>query len=841
MTPSLRFAKASVVPRRRSLLFAALTLAACSPSAARPEGLAGAFRPVNVEPPRVLEGTARKIEARDEVPLQGPRVDAKRGDFMLTSASGATIAVVGADGRLVDLGPRGGRDELSAVDSTLFFGFEGVHLEPQQAEVFGEGRGVHVVRRVLEKPLALHVFASFQGERLRLETTVVATAALSAPVAVTLGEWVWWGNVPTWAEGQGFITRRGSHMTEFIAREAYGVAYALRPETGRMMARFEGGDSGFFETAVGGETPELVPPDRTTSRRVVLIAYGSTSIGQAIAAVGTPAVQRVQVPAGLPTEARVEVARCAAGSKPRAPYARYLPSDPQIALPEGCFEMRLTAPGHAPTGWFPPAEAAGKALTPPGALRFVVTDEKTGKRMPARVRVRGIAGTPDPDWGTDADRGAALDMIHSESGEGTRPLPEGRYHVSVDRGFEYTAKEQDIAIAAGKTAGIEAGLSRVVDTRGYLAADLHLHAMPSPDAPQPLVDRVRALAATGVEVGVATDHNKVTDYGPAIAELGLRGQVASVVGDEITTRDPAWGHFNAFPLPAGAEPLPYRGKTPAQLFGAARAAGATVVQLNHPRMGGIGYFDLMRFDRDDVAGWARRVTVADMSFDAIEVFNGDHYALLHKVDECLRDWYALLDAGYRFTATGNSDSHRLSYHEPGAPRNLVAVPEDDPARFDERAFLEAVRKGRVVVSSGPFVRLTAGGKTVGDSIPAGEVEISVVVEAPPWVDVDRIEILRRGEVIQAWTGPFGAAPPAPPPPDPKPDPKSQGAKAKAAKPPPPPLGPPPPEPLHVERKATKPLAKGDWIIAVVRGSKPMTFLHRSGARPFAFTNPIWIE
>jgi hypothetical protein len=837
MTPRRGFAKGSRVLRFRSLPFAALALAACSPSPVRPEGLAGAFQPALVEAPRVTEGAARKIALREDVPLLGPRVDAKPGDFMLTSASGMTIAVIGADGRLLDLGPRGGQDELSAVDSTLFFGFEGVHLEPERAALFSEGRGVHVVRRVLEKPLALHVFASFQGEQLRLETTVVATAGLSGPVAVTLGEWVWWGNVPTWAEGQGFVTRRDSLMTEFIAREAYGGAYALRPESGKMMARFEGGDSGFFATAVGGETPELVPPDRTTSRRVVLVAYGAGSIGRAIAAVGTPAAQRVRVPAGLPPEARVEVSRCAAGSKPRSPYARYLPGDPEIALPEGCFEMRLTAPGHAPTAWFPPAEAAGKALSPAGTLRFAVTDEKSGKPIPARVRVRGVKGTADPDWGTDADRGAALDMIHAESGAGERALPPGSYHVSVDRGFEYTAVEEDVEVAAGKTVEIRAALLRVVDTRGYLAADLHLHAMPSPDAPQPLADRVRALAATGVEVGVSTDHNKVTDYGPTIAELGLRGQVASVVGDEITTRDPAWGHFNAFPLPAGSEPLPYRGKTPAQLFGAARAAGATVVQLNHPRMGGIGYFDLMRFDRDDVAGWARRVTVADMSFDAIEVFNGDHYALLYKVDECLRDWYALLEAGYRFTATGNSDSHRLSYHEPGAPRNLVAVPDDDPARFDERAFLDSVSKGRVVVSSGPFVRLTAGGKTVGDTVPAGEVEISVVVEAPPWVDIDRIDLVRRGEVIQTWTGPFGAAPPAPPPPEPKADPKKRGAKAKPPEPPPP----PPPEPLHVERKTTKPLAEGDWIIAVVRGSKPMSFLHRSGARPFAFTNPIWIQ
>src|SRR6185312_10281748 len=169
---------------------------------------------------------------------------------------------------------------------------------------------------------------------------------------------------------------------------------------------------------------------------------------------------------------------------------------------------------------------------------------------------------------------------------------------------------------------------------------------------------------------------------------------------------------------------------------------------------GIGYFDLLRFDRDDLQAWAKRVNLADMTFDAIEVFNGDHYARIDKVEECLRDWYALLNAGYRFTATGNSDSHKLSYHEPGVPRNLVAVPNDDPASFDERAFVAAVKKGRVVVSSGPFIRLEIGGKGVGETVPAGAVEVSITVDAPPWVDVDHVELVRRGEVVEGWTGPY---------------------------------------------------------------------------------------
>src|SRR4051812_9235469 len=129
----------------------------------------------------------------------------------------------------------------------------------------------------------------------------------------------------------------------------------------------------------------------------------------------------------------------------------------------------------------------------------------------------------------------------------------------ITRGFEYTAFEKEIAIVANQTVTVRAALDRVVNTKGWIAADLHLHALPSMDAPALLVDRVRSLAAAGIEAAVATDHNVVTDYRPAIQALGLGAEVASIIGDEVTTKDLAFGHFNVFPLEAGSPPIPWRG------------------------------------------------------------------------------------------------------------------------------------------------------------------------------------------------------------------------------------------------------------------------------------------
>jgi hypothetical protein len=777
-------------------------------SAPPPPAPADAALPV----PYGAEGVLARVRSTAEVPLSGHRVDAKAGDWMLENAG--SVAIVSAEGKLVDFGARGGRDEMQALDARVFLGLDPAHAEIVKIEPSPGVPALHVERRILEKPLTLHLWFYFNGPVLKIESAAAASAPAAATLAITLGEIADWGNVPTWVEGNGFVTRSGTLAGDFLARESFGVAYALGAEAGRIAGRFGGGDPGFHASAFTGEETIPVPASGLSAKRVIAVAQSPYSLGRA--AVMLPSAQRgglerAPLPPGLPAGSRVEVARCTPDGKPGARWARFAPEEREVWLPRGCAYVRATAPGHAASAWIAPAAIATLALPPAGTLRFAVTEKK--KAIPARVLVRGTGQTADPDWGDDPSAGAALSVIYSDKGIGERELPPGTYHVTVDRGFEYTAVEQDVTIAASATVEVRAELDRVVDTRGFIAADLHLHAVPSPDAPQLLEDRVRALVASGVEVGVATDHNAVTDYGPTIRAMGMNREIASVVGDEITTKDPYFGHFNTFPLPPGGTPIAWKASTPQRIFADARAAGSlgpgTLVQVNHPRMGGIGYFDLMHLDTGDLAGFFRRAPLASMGFDAIEIFNGDHYAQIARVEECMKDWYALLNAGFHFTATGNSDSHKMTFQEAGVPRNLVLVPRDDPAAFDERAFVDAVRRGRVVVSSGPFIRLEVNGQPVGSSVPAGAVDIAVKVDAPPWVDVDQVQILRRGEPLKEWTG-LSAA---------------RGAGAVRV--------------LDTTFKET--LRKGDWIIAIARGNKPMAFLYRSGATPFAFTNPIWAE
>ena len=791
--------------------------AGCTSSEPRPEpppgdATAGAQSPA---PSQAGEGTLRPISSRQDVPLKGPRVDARPGDWLLENA-GVAAVVDARGGRIVDFGSSGGDDALVGIEPTAYLGLEDVRSDVVSvAPAPGEPLVLRIERRVHDAPLRLFTFVSFAGTAIRIES--VATSTGDASPVVTIGEKVSWGNVPTWVEGSGFIVKGGAFTGAFLAREGLGEAYAMGRPDARIVARFNAPQAGFHERAHTGEDAVRVPAGGMSPRRVVLLGHAKGTIGDAavelLRAEGV-ALEPFALPAVAAERAVAEMAACPTPQDPEgAPFARFALSATarEIATPRGCFRMRATAPGYTAGAWMsmrPPDGAPSPLALRAGRLRWHIS-ERGGASLPARLAVHGVAPTRDPDWGDEPHDGAALEAIHT-LGDGSIPIPPGRYRVTITRGFEYTASGQTFTVDEGNSASVDATLERVVDTRGWISADLHVHAVPSPDAPTLLDDRVRSLVASGVEVAVATDHNAITDYGPSLRALGAQRWLASIVGDEVTTRGVELGHFNVFPLAPGEPPLPFEGVTPGEIFAAARGAGPRdrdkVIQVNHPRMGSIGYFELLHLDPADLDGWRRRAPLFDPSFDAIEVFNGDDYADVGHVEACLRDWYALLNAGIRVTATGNSDSHKLTYQEAGVPRNFVRVGGDAPEAFDEKGFVEAVRRGRVVVSSGPFIRLTSGTAEVGDEIAAGpDVEVHVRVDAPPWVDVTSVDLVRRGEVVRTW--------------------HSQGTRAT----------------IRLDVTTRLPLRSGDWIVAVARGSQPMAFLHRPGALPFGFTNPIHVR
>jgi hypothetical protein len=827
----------------RALTFALAVVCACGPEpVGKPPADAGADAALVEEPLAAaeLDGVAKAVSTAAEVPLTGPALQVRSGDWLLESEE-AVALVSGEDGRVTAFGAPRGPTGLYALEPAAFEPFDRLEGDVELVEPAAGGRGLHLRKRLRAEPLVVESWLGLRGRVLRIRSRLVA---LGAVPAVTHGEWVAWGNTPTWVEGHGFAMGGGDWSAAFLARENQGLAYAFCREDGVLMARIGSPSSpGYHRSAKTGEQRVALAAGASTPLRRVDLSFALGSLGDAVAALPcAPPSRSIEVPrearvVAARTRASIEVTSCESEAAWKArveleqverekkpvpeddeswrrrgagpPFARFrLHRDRHaIAVPEPCARVRLAAPGWAPGAWLDPTTADETGWGHPklgprsGTLRWRVRGED-GAVLPATIVVRGEDETDDPDWGDEGKGGAARNFVYAE-GDGERPLPPGKYRVIVHRGFEYSLVDRHVTVKADAAVEIDAKLERSVDTSGWLSADLHVHAMPSFDAPTLLEDRVRSLAGVGVEVAVSTDHNVVTDYRPAIAALGVGRWMGSVIGDEVTTDMPPLGHFNVFPLAEGSATLQWKHATADEVFQAARrAAPGGVLQVNHPRMDDIGYFELFRLDRRFVGGWTAGAELVEMGFDAIEVLNGDHYAEPDEVANVMEDWYALLDAGLRYTATGNSDSHKIAYQEAGMPRNFVAMGDDEPAALDVGAFARAIREGHVVVSTGPFIDFRAGDAKPGDTVPAGETKLAITVDGPAWMSLAEVELVRRGHVMRRWevTG-----------------------KARPR--------------FHTE--VTVATESGDWLLVVARGDAAMEQLYREDAMPFAFTNPVW--
>jgi hypothetical protein len=316
-----------------------------------------------------------------------------------------------------------------------------------------------------------------------------------------------------------------------------------------------------------------------------------------------------------------------------------------------------------------------------------------------------------------------------------------------------------------------------------------------------------------------------------VRELHLERVLVSVPGDELTSdasRHP-WGHANAWPLPLDpADPRggapPVRDRTPRDVFDALRKAvpDDLVIQVNHPRSGSNGYFDLLGFDPTRGTGSDPGY---DGRFDALEVWNGRNVDARAKV---LADYFGLLCASHPVTPTADTDTHGIVGQEAGYPRTYVRVADDGPLDpWSASRTADVVRGVKtlrdVVLTNGPMLRVTAGGASIGGMARGHVVEVKVHVESAPWVVVDALRLLRASEgVASADSAGSGKA-------------VAVTEKLNAA------------GALAADVTFTVRAAVDDAFVIVASGGKPMTPVLAAGPdaaaeiTPWAMTGALWID
>jgi hypothetical protein len=445
--------------------------------------------------------------------------------------------------------------------------------------------------------------------------------------------------------------------------------------------------------------------------------------------------------------------------------------------------------------------------------RIQVMPDATG---PALVDIPDTFGEPEPPGGRHEVRfhdGTAMRI----------PLRPGGYHVVVSRGPEYELFEQDIDADAGNDFPLAPVLEHVVDTQGKMCGDFHIHTIRSNDAEDVAAYKVQIGMADGLELFIRTDHEWVDDFQPLIEDRGWEQWAMGVPAVEMTSFE-IWGHMNVFPL--DVDPMAVNNGAPrwqsfptadspdddvvtlgpVQVFDTVRARPERpAIIINHPQ-GDKNYFGYVGLD--PATGLVADSEAWDEEFNLIEVFNDASWS--QKRNEEVASWFAILNSGRKVFAVGSSDSHSVRGSPLGYPRTCVRLGTDDPRQVNGDMIRDQVAAGRSTISGGIYLDAAVGAAQPGDSQGTGaQATVSLQVQAASWVDVDTVEIVVDGELVQTLTLVPGDA-----------DPQNPTVRAQKL------------VPFDVA-------PGGSWVVVAAYGDEDLAPVF-PGRDAFAVTNPIFV-
>ena len=477
-----------------------------------------------------------------------------------------------------------------------------------------------------------------------------------------------------------------------------------------------------------------------------------------------------------------------------------------------------------------PAETTAElSMAEGGLIHVVATDASSGGGLPVRVQVVPLGERPSlpATFGEPLEAHDRLHVEYPPGGEVTLRVPAGSHRVLVSRGYEYELVSEEVTVAAGAAVDVLASLDRVVDTSGVMCGDFHIHTHRSFDAEDPVHRKLASALADGLEIPVRSEHEWITDFEPAIAELGAGDWAYGLGSLELTTF--SWGHFGVFPLDPVAT-MPNAGafdwidEDPPEVFAEVRAregsSGRPAIIINHPRYAVAGlpgiaaYFDAAEYDPDTTM--LGRPEYWDEDFTLVEVFNDSDFDA--NVDDSVRDWFSLLNTGRRVFAVGSSDSHRIVSSPVGYPRTCIAVGTDEAAELRTMGaghVRDTMLDGSFTVSGGIYVDATAtDGTGPGGQLDGAEPTelVTVRVQAASWVAADTLRVYVDGALVETLSLDDGTADPLNPV-------------------------------LRFEEEVSVPVAggaAGSWVVFVASGETPLGPVH-PGRMPFGVTNPIFLR
>lgn len=400
-----------------------------------------------------------------------------------------------------------------------------------------------------------------------------------------------------------------------------------------------------------------------------------------------------------------------------------------------------------------------------GTLVLTLSDGAGGEPTPARVEISNAEGVsvvpldalpifedcgslPLHNWVPWA---ASVQHLRGRHGEISNPytgttqfysrgvtsvgLLPGRYTLAATKGIEYDVAATEVVIESGRTSEVELVLERWIDlpASGWYGADDHLH-IPRPhsrfdSAIATWMQAEDIHVANLLQMGLAQDvhitpqhsFGQVAVYreGNTLLASGQENPRTHVLGHSIILGTRQWIDFPS-------DYVLYD-----RFWRLAHEQGA---------INGYAHWGLAGAE-EGLAVWGHEGLL-----DFIEVLNlGFPF---------YQRWYEALDLGLRLGPTAGSDYPCLP-SLPGRERFYTRLEGD----LDYRAWLDAVRRGRTFVTNGPVVEFEVSGVGIGEEVrlsAPGRVHVEGRVRFDrERDDVEKLELIRAGEVVQAVSSATG--------------------------------------------------------------------------------------
>lgn len=385
--------------------------------------------------------------------------------------------------------------------------------------------------------------------------------------------------------------------------------------------------------------------------------------------------------------------------------------------------------------------------TPTGTLRVTVTEKGSGRPLVTRLSITQEGGKNFAPIGALHRIAGAVEHFYGD-GVSTLTVPAGKYTVRAFRGPEFDEPSATVDVPAGGEIQTRVELDHWIDptTRSLWSGESHIHANYGYGewycTPEVVRQQIEGEGLNVANLVIANSHGDgVFDREFFRGAPDPASGPSNILYWSEEFRSSLWGHLTFLDLKTLVEPI-FTG-FPSTTNPWDFPTNADIADHVHLQNGVVIYTHPGPMDGAFLTAYTAKALPVDVALGRVDALDINRF-------ESVTLWYALLNCGFRLSASAGTDVflNKLRSGLPGNGRVYAQI--DGP--FSYQGWAAAVRAGRTFVTNGPMLEFTAGGLRPGDTLRLDAPgEVAVQARASWLRPLERAELIFNGDVIASAT------------------------------------------------------------------------------------------